>query len=290
MLADEVAVWSKPALWKALRTALVKTPGSLCFVATNSGAGRESIGWELYQYARGVADGSIDDPSFLPILCDNPPEADWRDEATWARANPGLALGYPDLAGLRTLAREAENRPGEREDFKRFHCSIWADGTSATWLEPGAWEALPTDADETALEGCDAWLGVDLASTNDLTAIVAAVRHEGRYHLISRFYCPAATIRRRADVDHIPAIAWRDAGHLIATPGPVVDYDAVESGIRELCERFNVREIAFDPYGGRHMMLRLQEDGLPVVEMRQGWATMSPAIKSFEKAILAKRS
>jgi phage terminase large subunit-like protein len=288
VLADEVAVWKKRDLWKALRTALVKTPGSLAFIATNSGAGRENLGWEMYDYARKVAEGAIEDPSFLPILFDNPPDADWRDEATWRRAHPGLAFGYPDIDGLRTLAREAENRPSEREDFKRFHCSIWSDSSHATWLEAGVWDALEHDADESALAGNEAWIGVDLSSTADLTAIVACVRQDDRFHLISRFLCPSATIRRRADVDHIPAIAWRDEGHLIATPGAVVDLDAVESEIRALCEAFNVKEIAFDPWGGRHLMKRLQDDGLPVTEMRQGWMTMSPAIKSLERAIIGK--
>ncbi len=287
LLLDEIAVWKNRDLWKALRTALTKTPGALAFIATNAGAGRESIGWELYQYAKQVAEGVINDPSFLPIIFDNPPDADWRDEAVWARANPGLSLGYPDIDGLRTLAREAEHRPAEREDFKRWHASVWGDGAAAPWLDPHTFDSLPTDGDERELEGSEAWLAVDLSSTTDLTAIAIVIRHDGRFYLFTRFFCPAATIRRAADRDHVPYPLWADQGHLIATPGPVVDLEAVEEEIRALCERFVVREVAFDPHGARVMMKRLQEDGVPVVEMRQGWVTMSPAIKALEREILA---
>ena len=34
--------------------------------------------------------------------------ADWKDEANWHAVNPGLKFGYPDLYGLRQLAKEAE--------------------------------------------------------------------------------------------------------------------------------------------------------------------------------------
>jgi hypothetical protein len=62
-----------------------------------------------------------------------------------------------------------------------------------------------------------------------------------------------------------------------------------EDAIRELCARYQVREIAFDPHYGGQLMQNLQNDGLPVVSFRQGWITMGPAIKELERAILASR-
>ena len=37
------------------------------------------------------------------------------------------------------------------------------------------------------------------------------------------------------------------------------------------------------------MLNNLLDDGLPAVEMRQGWVTMAPAIKELERAIIAGR-
>lgn len=83
--------------------------------------------------------------------------------------------------------------------------------------------------------------------------------------------------------------AWAEDGHIIPTGGNVVDFKAVEEHIAELCARFFVQEIAFDPHMGRVMMANLMERGLPVVEMRQGWVTMAPAIKELERAIVGHR-
>ena len=52
---------------------------------------------------------------------------------------------------------------------------------------------------------------------------------------------------------------------MIATPGDVADHRAVEAKIRELCDHFDVQEIAFDPWGAAVLQASLRDDGLPVV-------------------------
>ena len=57
--------------------------------------------------------------------------------------------------------------------------------------------------------------------------------------------------------------------------------------VRELCENYNVQEIAVDPHRAQLFMQALLEEGLPAVSFRQGWQTMAPAIAELEKAIVA---
>ena len=78
----------------------------------------------------------------------------------------------------------------------------------------------------------------------------------------SRSFAPEEGIRKRSDVDHVPYVLWRDQGYLTATPGDTVDLSVVESAIREMCELFDVQEIAFDRWSARQMMDSLAEDGL----------------------------
>lgn len=80
-------------------------------------------------------------------------------------------------------------------------------------------------------------------------------------------------------------------GAAVAAVGDEGDADAgreqSQAVIRDLCNTFDVREIAFDPALARETMSTLLEEGLPVVEMRQGALTMMPAIQQMERAILA---
>lgn len=290
VLADELHAWKKRDLWDVLKSGLVKVKGSLLVVATTAGRGQENIAWDIVEDARKVTRGEVDDPSILPIIFEAGKDEDWRDEVVWHRVNPGLAHGYPDIEGLRQLAREGERRPGDREAFRQLNLNVWLDHSADPFVEMDVYDegAAPVDLD--ALEDEPCWLGVDLSSTTDLTAVVAAWRDgDGGYIIHPWFFCPGDNLRARADRDGVPYPAWADAGHIIPTPGNVVDFRYVEDTIRDLCKRFKVQDIAFDPHLARNSLNTLLEEGLPATEMRQGWVTMAPAVKELERAIVGGR-
>lgn len=285
-LCDELHVWHNRGLWDAIKTGLIKVPGSLLVIITTAGAGRQNIAHEVYEYAKKVASGEIVDPSFLPILFENEPGCDWEDEANWHRANPGLKHGYPDIDGMRQFAREAKHRPSDQMAFKQFNLNVWQEASSAPFVTMQVYDKGNREIDFTALEDVPCYLGVDLSSVDDLTAVVAAWRRGETYFVQPYFFVPEDTLLTRTTATGIPYTLWRDQGHIITTPGPAVDYDYVEDHIRQLCHRFKVKEVAFDPALARRSMNILAAEGLPVVEFRQGWDTMAPAVKTLERAII----
>ncbi|MCP8894324.1 terminase large subunit [Shinella daejeonensis] len=295
IIADEIHAWLKRdprELWGAMRAGAAKVANSLTVVTTTAGAGQENLAFDVIDYARKVARGEIEDPATLPILFEAPRDADWKDEALWHAVNPGLAYGYPDLEGLRQMAREAEHKPSERSIFQRYHLNIWQDHSSDPFVDMAVYDqgAEPFDLSDLEHEPC--WLAVDLSSNSDLTVIVACWRdpdQDDGYIVHPWFFCPRDNLHRRAERDGVPYPLWAEEGFIEPTPGNVVDFRVVEDTIRDLCERFDVREIAFDPHLARNMMNTLREDGYPAVEMRQGWVTMAPAIKELERAIIAGR-
>lgn len=292
VLADELHAHKKRDLWDVLRSGLVKTPGSLLVVATTAGRGQDNIAWDIVDDARRVARGDVDDPSILPVLFEAEKDEDWTDEDIWHRVNPGLAHGYPDIEGLRQLALEGSRRVGDREAFRQLNLNIWLDHSTDPFVEMAVYDEGRADVDiedlEITQEPC--WLGVDLSSNNDLTAVVACWRDgDDGYQVHPWLFCPEDRLRERADVDQVDYPAWAEDGFITPTPGNVVDFRTVEDTIRELCARFNVKEIAFDPHLARNMLNNLLEDGFPAVEMRQGWVTMAPAVKELERAIVGRK-
>lgn len=300
VLVDEIHVWKGRELWEALRSGMVKTSGALMVIATTAGRGTENIGFEQYDYARKVARGEIDNPAFLPIIFEPDGDFDWRDETLWHRINPGLKYGFPSLGGLRTLAREAEHRPAERHAFEQFNLNVWKSASRDPLFDmavydegqinldpanPSALEDLLAD-----MEGLPCFIGVDMSVNGDLTAIVAAWRHDdGRITIYPWFFVPGDDLTGRSQRDRVPYAVWRDNGLVTVIDGPVIEPEAIEGQIRELCARFDVREIAFDPHLARMTMQRLHDDGLPVVEFRQGPLTMGPAIGDLERTVNGRK-
>lgn len=288
VLVDELHIWRGRDLWDALQTGLDKTDDALLVVATTAGRGQDNIAWEIVEDARKVARGDVVDPTILPILFEADRDSDWRDEAIWRRINPGLAHGYPSLAGFRRHADRAERSVSERESLRQLKLNIWLDRSTNPFVDMAVYDQGNAPIDLEALRGRPCWLSCDLSSTTDLTCIAACWRNDdGGYIVKPWFFCPGDSLRRRAEGDGVPYGLWRDDGFITPTPGNVVDYDYVEQRIRDLCDDFDVQEIAFDPHMARQTMTRLIADGLPAVEMRQGWVTMAPAIKELERAIIA---
>lgn len=290
VLADELHAWLKRDLWDVLRTGLAKTPGSLSVVITTAGRGQENVAFEVIDYARKVARGEIDNPAWLPVLFETPADADWRDEAVWYAANPGLAEGYPDIEGLRELARVADGVPALRDAFRQLHLNVWLDRSAAPFIDMSVYDEGAGEVDLAEMEDRPCWLSVDLSSNGDLTVVLACWPDgDDAYVVWPFFFCPQENLRARADRDGVPYPTWAEDGFITPTPGNVVDFRAVEEKIRDLCATYDVQEIAFDPHYGRNMIATLAEDGFPAVEMRQGWVTMAPAIKELERAIIARR-
>ncbi|WP_347920282.1 terminase TerL endonuclease subunit [Paracoccus marcusii] len=286
VLADEVHVWRGRDLWEALQSGMAKRAGGLTVIATTAGRGREGLAAETHNYARRVALGEIDNPEFLPILFE-PDEGDqWDDEALWHRVNPGLEYGFPDLEGLRSLARKAQDSPAERYSFEQFNLNRWLGNSRDPLFDFDTYDARRLDDDDTDLEALPCWLGVDLSRNGDLTAIVAAFQHpDGQVTLRPTFFVPADDLKARADRDGVPYEQWAADGLIRLCPGTIISEDMVEDELRELVARYDVQEIGFDPHLAQRIMQRLYDDGLPVVEVRQGPLTMGAAGADLERTV-----
>lgn len=188
------------------------------------------------------------------------------------------------------MARQAAEMPAQREAFKRYYLNIWSDGAPDPWLDMELYDRGGDPIDLDAREGESCWVGVDLSSTQDLTAVVAAFRDDdGGYTLVPWFFCPADNLAKRQERDQVPYLQWASDDHIIATPGNVVDYGFVEETIVEVGGRFRIQELAIDPAMSAGIVPRLQDLGINVVLFRQGWLSMTPAIRETERALLAGR-
>lgn len=291
-LVDELHAWRKRDLWDAIKTGLVKTPGSLLVVTTTAGVGRENVANEMYSYARQVATGIIQDEAFLPILFEADPEEDWRDESVWLRVNPGLSCSppYPDIAGMRQMVREAAHRPADREMFRQLHLNVWLDGAANPEWDLAIWDEGHGVIDLDALQSRKAWLAVDLSKRIDLSAVVATIElDDERFAVHCMGFSPEAQLRKRADNDSAPYPLWAEQGWLTACPGDIVDRGIVEGYIRDLCDRFDVQEIVFDVALAREMMENLEADGIPVAAFPQTLMNFAKPVDTFEDMFLNRR-
>ena len=84
--------------------------------------------------------------------------------------------------------------------------------------------------------------------------------------------------------------AWAAAGYLMATPGNAVDYGFVKKQILEDGAKFHLLDLNVDRlFQGYGLSMELQDEGLTVFGMGQGFLSMAMPMKEFEKRLLAKQ-
>ena len=241
LICDELATWGTGDrdLYNALVSSQGKRTEPITLIITTAGIGRGSIAWDTYSYARRVAAGEVTDPTFLPVLFEIEPGTDWRDRAAWVETNPAIASGFRSLEEMEVSAARAEHIPAQVASFERLYLNRWLDGTAEPWLDLAIWGETETDLTlEDMPAGARAWVGVDLASVGDLAAVVTVVEHGDGYFCRPAFFCPAEGIRRRSERDNTNYALWAEQGHLVATPGSVIDYAFIEQHIAHISERF----------------------------------------------------
>lgn len=295
VIYDELHIFKSRSLWSALQTGLPKVKEPLQVVITTAGRGQQGLAWDEYCYARDVATGKIINPHYLPVLFEPPPDAQWDDVKLWELVNPGLVEGFPDMKGLAIMAEQNRDKPADLDDFRQYHLNFWLAQSLSPFVDMNVYDEGDSEVDiDLHAEYRDpCWIAVDLGYNNDLTAAAIAWpdRQGGEvgYEVHVVFFCPEAMIEKRGNDDSAKYKEWAEAGYIIPTPGNATDYTIVKNHIIELCDRFNVQEIAFDPKFASEMINSLIEEGLPAVTMQQGWVTMAPAIKELDRAIISRR-
>jgi phage terminase large subunit-like protein len=283
VIFDELHTQPNRDLYDVLKTGQGARRNPLFVSITTAGHDRHSICWEVWDYARKVREGLIDDPHFLPLLYELPEGGDWQDEDVWAAVNPNLGVSV-SLEFLREECKRATEVPAYENTFRNLYLNQWTEA-SCRWLSSESWKNCNHRTVD--LQGMVCYGGLDLSSTTDLTALVLAFPWGDEIVLECRFWVPEESLRQRSHRDRVPYDQWARDGWIIPTPGGSVDYDFVRKEIAEIRTRCNLETLAMDPWNATHLAQQLVTDGIEVVEFRQGYASMSSPAKSFETHVIA---
>ncbi|MBM3768726.1 MAG: terminase large subunit, partial [Acidobacteria bacterium] len=157
-----------------------------------------------------------------------------------------------------------------------------------TWLDLDAWRECGAVISDAALQEREAFGGLDLSSTLDLTAFALAIPHEGRVYIRHWAWLPADGILERELRDRVPYRRWASEGRIELIPGGVVAKRVVIDRIKELAQVWRIRAIGFDRWGADMVQSELEKAGLEVIEMGQGFSSLSAPTKEFESFVVSR--
>lgn len=301
ILEDEIHAHSKRDLHDNLRSSAAKLPYSRQVVISTAGfdMSPKAIGYEVYCYARDILTGSVQDDSQFALLieadrqtADGKAVDPW-DPATWRQANPNMGVSV-DPVEVGNEANEARQVPSKQPSFLTKRLGWWVQG-SKSWLgDMAAYDrCLDPDMDRSMFVGKKAFIGLDLALTRDLTSkadVFVRLGEDGQrhYYVWCTTYLPSESPTLQEGNDTLRV--WGEQGHLVFTPGPVMNLNLVRDDVLVTAQEHPGSEVCYDQQYGAQLAADVAESGLaePVV-IRQGWVTQSGPMKEIEAAILSGR-
>ena len=189
VLADEVHEMPSRQILETLERGFKFRREPLLAMFTNSGSDRNSVAYEEHEHATRVCAGSfepldaessyvgevVDDETFGYVCALDHDDDPLTDPSCWVKANPllGITLEHEYLEGL---VKQAVQMPGKLNNILRLHFCVWTDADVA-WMTRKLIDPALADFDpvqEHAAAKC--WLGVDLSSNRDITAVAAVVK------------------------------------------------------------------------------------------------------------------
>jgi len=290
LIVDELHAWTDRSFWDSLRYGFAARKQPLTFVITTAGVyDKTSLGWQEHEYAtRWLANETgFEDEEFYGYIRGAELEDDIQDPEVHRRANPSYGVVI-DPREIAKAAADAANKPTELNTFKRYRLNIWTDSFQS-WLRLDQWDACQREIDLETYKGRRCYIGVDLASTRDMTAVCAAFPEMEDGQLVCDlafwYWAPSGGLADRDANERAKYQHWRDSGALIVTPGLTTDYRAVRAKLCDMATKFNVVEVAYDPWNATQLANELDDDGFEMIQFRQGFASMNEPSKLLESML-----
>lgn len=270
-------------VYESLHTSTGNRDQPLEVVITTAGYDKMSLCHEMYEYAKSVRDGRIEDPSFLPVIYEVEQNDDWNDRDNWKKANPSLGV----TISTDYLEREflkAQQNPAYENTFRRLHLNQWTQQANR-WLSMDAWDRCPA-SEEPIADRAVCYGGLDLSSTIDLTAWMLLSRVGDLWKCWGHYWVPKGRVEFLERKHNIPIQRWVQEGWVTVVPGERISYGAIRDRIVADSERVDLHEVGYDPYNAQETTEILEvQHGIRMVAVRQGALSLSGPAKELERLV-----
>ena len=290
VIMDELHGVKDRNLYEVMRQSQSARRQPLLVMITTAGTVRECIFDDMYSHACAVADGSLQDETFLPILYELDRRNEWTEPDAWAKANPSLGA-IKKLDDLQIKVERAKQNPVELSGVlcKEFNIR---ETVKTAWL---SFEAINNTEtfDLEAFRGGYCIGGVDLSITTDLTcaSLLFMRRGDDRKYITQMYWLPADRLQERVQQDKIPYDKWFERGLLRLCSGNTINYSDVTAWFVETVKQYELFPawVYYDSYSARYFVEEMQMQGFNMVRCIQGAKTLSLPMQMLGADLQAHR-
>lgn len=231
-----------------------------------------------------ILSGLKTDDSTFAIIYGLDEGDDWTDEKVWIKSNPNLERTVTTKY-LREQVTSAINNPTEEVSVRTKNLGQWLS-TSSVWI-PDTYinKCTKTVNLDDFNEDSECWVGVDLASVGDMTAVTFMLFKEDDEtpYFHTKYYLPETALVESPNRELYKH--WSRTGELTVCSGNVTDYDYITNDIMAMYNRFMIRKVAYDSWNSVQWAIKATELGLPLEPYSQSIGNFNKPTREFERLI-----
>ena len=285
-VSDEHANFKENSNFSAMKSGQKNVLNPLIFRTTTAYAIDNSIMLEDLEYTRKVLKGTVKNQRLLALLYYAYEENLWNDIGMY-QANPlRLEENYQTIREDREIAKVKE---GEAEEYLTKSMNYF--------MQENSGEVFVTEeqikncaVDEIDWEGRDVYLGLDVAETDDNTAVSLVAYDEDNDLILCESFAiiPTDKVEIKSMKEKVDYKKYIKKGNCYDCGDTVISYDFIEKFILDVEKKFkvNVIQFGYDIRNARSIAQKLENEGMVTVEVQQHSRILHAPIKLLKEYIL----
>ena len=290
VLMDEIHQWKNgKALYDIMADGVTARDQPLVYITSTAGTIREDIYDQKYDEATRVINGLFDDNGykdihFFPFIYELDSRKEWTIQSCWIKANPGLGT-IKNLATLQAKVKKAQENPLLVKNLvcKEFNIP---ETSSEAWLTFEQANNTVT-FDIAQLKPRYGIGGVDLSSTNDLTAakVIFMIPNDDHVYVEQMYWIPEDTVEKHVREDKIPYDLWIEQGYVRTCAGNKTHPKYVTEWFLEIQNEKDIYLpwIGYDAWSAAYWVEEMNGyfGAEAMIPVRQGKQTLSSPMKTM---------
>jgi phage terminase large subunit-like protein len=275
-LVDELHAHDKPDLVENLETSMAARAQAMLFQITTAGFNLAGVCYNTRALCVKILKEVVDAEHYFAIIFTLDEGDDWTDPAVWPKSNPNWGVSI-DPKKFAAEAAEAIASSAKEGYFVTKRLNVWRNAKAA-WMNMIAWAACA----DTRLKledfvGEECYVGLDLANSTDIAALVFIIIKGNRVFVIPRFYLPESEAETGEGAHYA---GWALDRHLTLTPGNVTDQNLIQDDLRAAASLVQIKGLAYDPWQAKKFATEIEQEGIETIEYRNTVPNFSAPMKS----------
>lgn len=281
-LVDECHGMENSDQFNVIKSGTLNRENPLIILTTTAGFSLNSLAYELFENGKRCLDEELVDDSFFYLLFGLDEDDDYKDPKNWIKSNPSIN----QTLYLEDLIKEwdqSKHLPSQRDNFLTKNLNMFLD-QSKNWIPAEEIKKRTLELNLDDFKGERVFIGVDLSSTRDLTAITLLFNRDNQFFMFPLYFFAnnPEKIFRKGGID---LRYWIREGYITQCKTSTIDYDLLLDTFKELSGKFIIEKVCYDKFNSALLIPKLQEIGIYCEVFAQNATAFNFPIKYMEKLI-----